>query len=93
MSVCISILSLGLVLIDKLSETYKVVQLFFNEAEDRTDVQVLSLGNNVWRRIQSFPVALVPFNTNHGVNDGAYLNGCLNWLALRNKLFYVGVSG
>jgi len=48
---------------DKLSETYKVVQLFFNEDEERTDVQVLSLGDNVWRPIQSFPMVLVPFNT------------------------------
>jgi len=78
---------------DELSETYKVVQLFLYEDEERTDVQVLSLSDNVWRPIQSFPVALVPFQTNPCVNDGVYLNGCLNWLALRRKLCYVGVSG
>ncbi|XP_058741585.1 F-box/kelch-repeat protein At3g23880-like [Vicia villosa] len=49
----------------------------------RTEVRVFSVGDNVWRDIQDFPVGplrlTLPFE-NHGV----YLNGNLSWLALRN---------
>ncbi|CAL5191999.1 unnamed protein product [Lathyrus oleraceus] len=69
---------------DNLSETYKIVLSILDEAANRTNVRVLSVGDNNWRAIQSFPAVSLPFRySNPGVNDGVYLNGSLNWLALR----------
>jgi len=48
------------------------------------EVKVFSLGDNVWRYIQDFPV--VPFcNRCMSVNVGVYVSGTLNWLAIRNQ--------
>jgi hypothetical protein len=40
---------------DNLSETYKIVLSILDEAANRTNVRVLSVGDNNWRAIQSFP--------------------------------------
>ncbi|WJX76255.1 hypothetical protein P8452_59695 [Trifolium repens] len=79
---------------DELSETYKVVLLVLDEAGNRTNVQILSLGDDEWRTIQSFPAVPLPFRySNPGVNDVVYLNGSLNWLALRDSFRSIGAYG
>ncbi|XP_058736935.1 F-box/kelch-repeat protein At3g23880-like [Vicia villosa] len=79
---------------DNSSETYKIVLSILDEAANRTNVRVLTVGDNVWRSIQSFPAVSLPFRyTNPGVNDGVYLNGSLNWLALRHSFLSDGAHG
>lgn len=79
---------------DVSSDTYKVVLLISDEARNRSNVLVMSLGNNLWRPIQRFPAVPLPFRySDPGVNDGVYLNGSLNWLALRDSFHSNGVYG
>ncbi|GAU45635.1 hypothetical protein TSUD_175480 [Trifolium subterraneum] len=72
---------------DNLTDTYKVVAFSVNK------VKVFSFSDNVWRDIQSFTV--VPFdihprqlNCHQYNNDGVYVSGAINWLAIRNKIEY-----
>ncbi|XP_058725745.1 F-box/kelch-repeat protein At3g23880-like [Vicia villosa] len=61
---------------DNLTHKYKVVAFRPNK------VAVLTLGDNVWKSIQSFPT--YPYNyTSIHTNTGVYLNNSLNWFALR----------
>jgi F-box interacting protein len=69
------------------NDIYKVVAFSINK------VKVFSLGDNVWRNIQSFPV--VPFDLGPSglrchpfLNDGVYVSGTINWLAIRNTTKY-----
>ncbi|KEH22643.1 F-box/kelch-repeat protein At3g23880 [Medicago truncatula] len=69
------------------TKTYKVV------AYSEYNVKILTLGDNVWRNIRSFPV--VPFhvvppngNCHPFVNNGVYVSGTINWLAIRNTTEY-----
>jgi F-box interacting protein len=55
---------------DDSTDTYKVVAL--------QEGKVFSLGDNVWKNIQSFPV-----NYKH-LNKGVHLSGSINWLTLHN---------
>ncbi|OIV98335.1 hypothetical protein TanjilG_16662 [Lupinus angustifolius] len=68
---------------DKSSDTYKVVAVLCNrnamEDSERTQVKVYNMGDQCWRDIQTFPA----FPTNFR-NGGRFLNGTLNWLAIRN---------
>ncbi|XP_058725744.1 F-box/kelch-repeat protein At3g23880-like [Vicia villosa] len=57
---------------DNLTDKYKVVAFRPNK------VRVLTLGDNVWRNIQSFPT--YPY---HYTNVCVYLSNSLNWFALR----------
>ncbi|AES79109.2 putative F-box domain, galactose oxidase/kelch, beta-propeller, F-box associated interaction [Medicago truncatula] len=64
---------------------YKIVAFY----EKINEVRVFNFGDNVWRHIQSFPVA--PFmdistcpHTHLGINAGVYVSGTVNWLAIRN---------
>ncbi|XP_058739597.1 F-box/kelch-repeat protein At3g23880-like [Vicia villosa] len=66
---------------DKSTDTYKVV------AFSPREVNIFSFRDNVWRNIQCFPV--VPYyrvdlvrHTFQRVNEGVYLNGTINWLAV-----------
>jgi hypothetical protein len=65
--------------------------LMLNEAENRTHVQVLSVGvgegDNVWKTIPDFPAVPLPYRYNrHGGSIyGVYLNGRLNWLAIQDR--------
>ncbi|KEH23644.1 putative F-box domain-containing protein [Medicago truncatula] len=71
---------------DNSSETYKVVMLGLDNVQNITSAQVLNLRDDVWKPIQNFPAVLLPFwHTHPGVNDGVYLNGTFNWLALRSE--------
>ncbi|KAK7338945.1 hypothetical protein VNO77_19579 [Canavalia gladiata] len=70
---------------DNLTGTYKVVvaEFFIDDPEIPLEsmVRVYSTGGKGWRDIESFPVVPVhPLRI--GLNDGAYLNGTLNWLAV-----------
>ncbi|RHN60503.1 hypothetical protein MtrunA17_Chr4g0026551 [Medicago truncatula] len=56
---------------DNSSQTYKVVMLLLDEAENRTRARVLNLRDNVWKPIQIFPAVLLYFSdSDPGVNDG-----------------------
>ncbi|CAL5191992.1 unnamed protein product [Lathyrus oleraceus] len=78
---------------DSLTDNYKVVAVRLvgdgeigdgvSETQLRTEVRVFSLRDNVWRDIQGFPVGPLRL-TLPSENHGVYLNGSLNWLALRN---------
>ncbi|XP_058725756.1 F-box/kelch-repeat protein At3g23880-like [Vicia villosa] len=72
---------------DNLTSKYKVVAFRPNE------VRVFTLGDYVWRNIQTFPV--YPYSTRNHVNGGVYLNNIsspyynsLNWFAHRNNITY-----
>jgi len=71
---------------DNSSETYKVVMLMLDVVENRTHVQVLSVADNVWKTIPNFPAVPLPNRyTGQGGSDGVYLNGRLNWLAIKDR--------
>ncbi|CAI8613205.1 unnamed protein product [Vicia faba] len=63
---------------DDLKDNYKVVAYSCNRYEFLSEVRVLSLGDDVWRNVESFPV--VPLLPNY-----VYLSGTLNWLAIQNE--------
>ncbi|XP_058759040.1 F-box/kelch-repeat protein At3g23880-like [Vicia villosa] len=72
---------------DNLTDTYKVVAFSANQ------VKVFGLGDSVWRNIESFP--FVPFDVESTqphchpfVNEGVYVSGTINWLAIRNVIDY-----
>ncbi|XP_058756184.1 F-box/kelch-repeat protein At3g23880-like [Vicia villosa] len=66
---------------DNLTDKYKVVAIRPNE------VRVLTLSDNVWRNIQSFPTNPYKYSWDHE-NVGVYLNNSLNWFALRDTHLY-----
>ncbi|CAK8571741.1 unnamed protein product [Lathyrus sativus] len=63
------------------SDSYKVVAVSCYESDGsyKTQVKVLTLGTNAWRRIQDFPSG-VPFD-----DSGKFLSGTVNWLASRDS--------
>ncbi|CAK8541083.1 unnamed protein product [Lathyrus sativus] len=81
---------------DTLNEIYKVVAFhveldvkrrktnMVKFCNARSMVKVFSMGNDSWRNIQSFPA--LPFYrfNNNSINNGVYLSGTMNWLALRD---------
>lgn len=70
---------------DNSSETYMVVMLMLDEAQNITHVRVLSVGDNVWKTIPNFPA--VPLRYIYGCRYecyGVYLNGRLNCLAIQD---------
>ncbi|XP_058738959.1 F-box/kelch-repeat protein At3g06240-like [Vicia villosa] len=75
---------------DNSTNSYKIVMLTFHSEKLKiVEARVFSLRDNVWREIQNFPA--VPFQLirfRHQVNEGVYLNGTLNWLAI----FYFKVT-
>ncbi|CAL5191602.1 unnamed protein product [Lathyrus oleraceus] len=81
---------------DTLNEIYKVVAFhveldvkrrktsMVKFCDARTMVKVFSMGDDSWRNIESFPaLPLYRFN-NNSINNGVYLSGTMNWLALRD---------
>lgn len=79
---------------DNSTNSYKVVMLKFHSDKLMiVEAKVFSVADNVWREIQNFPA--VPFQMiefRHQVNNGVYLNGTLNWLAIFDfKVTYVEV--
>ncbi|RHN46975.1 putative F-box domain-containing protein [Medicago truncatula] len=68
--------------------TYKIVASYYNLDGQHTS-RILSIGDNVWRQIQSFPVVPLHFYLGgKAVHDSVYLSGTLNWLAIRNEFDY-----
>ncbi|CAL5191994.1 unnamed protein product [Lathyrus oleraceus] len=74
---------------DNSTDTYKVVAL--NTANNRREVTVLSLGENVWRTIQSFPVVPILLSSSDSrMYGGVYFSCTVNWLGTNprnDKLF------
>ncbi|XP_058734435.1 F-box/kelch-repeat protein At3g23880-like [Vicia villosa] len=64
--------------------TFKVVASCYTRDEYTSEVKVLTVGDNVWRNIESFPV--VPFGINHRQDDCVFLNSSLNWLAIHKDI-------
>ena len=62
---------------DRFADSYKVVAIFCYECDGRyeTQVKVLMLGTDLWRRIQEFPFG-VPFDESR-----KFVSGTVNWLA------------
>jgi F-box interacting protein len=61
---------------DNSTGTYKIVAF----CRSHKEVKVLSIGDNVWRNIQSFPDVYLIIS-----HSGVYANGSLNWLTIRNQ--------
>jgi len=75
--------------------TYKIVASCYYHRQLTSDVRILSLGDNVWREIQSFPVVPLHFyfggkkdENEKEVSGGVYLSSTLNWLAIHNHFDY-----
>ncbi|XP_027352711.1 F-box/kelch-repeat protein At3g23880-like [Abrus precatorius] len=69
---------------DRFTDSYKVVAIFCYECDSggafyETQVKVLTLGTDAWRRIQEFPPG-VPFD-----ESGKFVSGTINWLASTNS--------
>ncbi|KAL5057278.1 hypothetical protein RYX36_028882 [Vicia faba] len=67
---------------DDSKKTYKVVAYHIQSCT-KSEVKVFSLGGNVWRNIQSFPV--VPLNWTYYETcpyNGVHLSNTINWLAI-----------
>ncbi|XP_045797857.1 F-box/kelch-repeat protein At3g23880-like [Trifolium pratense] len=72
---------------DNSTDTYKVVWLNFDKdncynynRSIRTTVKVFTLGDNVWRDIDCFPVVLVDYPDCLVQHDGVYFSDAINWL-------------
>jgi hypothetical protein len=52
----------------------------------RSIVRILTVGNNVWRDIESFPVVPLNIQWDHNCywHNGVYFSDTLNWLAIHN---------
>ncbi|AES61738.2 putative F-box domain-containing protein [Medicago truncatula] len=72
---------------DNSTETFKVVaSRYLGVGEElTTDVRVFSLGDNVWRNIESFPVVPLYCDVEQFHHTGVFLNGTLNWLAIQDE--------
>ncbi|XP_004494051.1 F-box/kelch-repeat protein At3g23880-like [Cicer arietinum] len=68
---------------DNSTDTYKVLA---TDTYLTGTVRILTLGDNVWRDIESFPV--VPLKRMYRKNRGVYLGGTVNWLAMDNDFPY-----
>jgi len=51
-----------------------------------SEVRVFSLGDDVWRNIESFPVVPLDLNFEQFNHTGVFFNGTLNWLAVHNEI-------
>lgn len=73
------------------TDTYKVVAFCPNE------VKIFSFGDNVWKSIQCFPIiplyhVVVVRYQHQRVNEGVYLSGTINWLAIFNCEYMVDID-
>jgi F-box interacting protein len=66
--------------------TFKVVAARYSHDQLTTDVRVFSLGDNVWRNIESFPVVPIGLTYEESRHIDVFLNGTLNWLAIHNDI-------
>ncbi|MED6221882.1 hypothetical protein PIB30_059109 [Stylosanthes scabra] len=72
---------------DYKTEAYKVVALIANwlaeEDSKKARMKVFTIGDSCWRDMGIFPALPIAGTPTHK-NDGVYINGTLNWLALCN---------
>ncbi|XP_058739930.1 F-box/kelch-repeat protein At3g23880-like [Vicia villosa] len=76
---------------DNSTDTYKVVASRYSGREQGSDVRILSMGDNVWRDIESFPVVPLHFGADSELSDdncGVYFKNSINLLAIKNKLWF-----
>ncbi|KAI5428567.1 F-box/kelch-repeat protein At3g23880 [Lathyrus oleraceus] len=74
---------------DDSTGTYKAVASRYNKRELRSNVRILSLGDDVWRDIGSFPVDPMYLNSAYQTSDvGVYFKSTINWLAIQNHFWY-----
>ncbi|RYR20658.1 hypothetical protein Ahy_B03g065855 [Arachis hypogaea] len=66
---------------DESSDGYKVAAVYINYTDNswETTVEVYRFGSSSWRNIDSFPAFPIAIE-----EDGMYVGGTLNWLALQN---------
>lgn len=62
----------------------------YNKRELKSNVKILRLGDSVWRDIGSFPVDPLHLDSISEKENGVYLKSTFNWLAIQNKLWYIG---
>ena len=76
---------------DNSTGTFKVVaSRYIDDNHLTSEVRVFSLGDNVWRNIESFPVVPLNLNFEKFNHTGVFLNGTLNWLAIHNDIPITG---
>ena len=80
---------------DDATNTYKVVAFRYNpQHQFKSEVKIVSLPDNVWRDIESFPVVPLHLDSvhlddsKHCMYGGVYLSGSFNWLAIHNHFHY-----
>ncbi|XP_058739927.1 F-box/kelch-repeat protein At3g23880-like [Vicia villosa] len=72
---------------DNSSGTYKVMASCYFRHQQRSNVKILSLGDNVWRDFESFPVEPIDADYACGTDyDDVYFKSTITWLGIRNKL-------
>ncbi|XP_050912078.1 F-box/kelch-repeat protein At3g23880 [Lathyrus oleraceus] len=70
---------------DNSTDTYKIFASTYITRELRSDVRILSLSDDVWRDIQTFPVD--PLSS---CETGVSFKSTINWLAIHNTVWYSG---
>ncbi|XP_058754618.1 F-box/kelch-repeat protein At3g23880-like [Vicia villosa] len=74
---------------DNSTGTYNVMASCYFRHQQRSNVKILSFGDNIWREIQSFPVEPMHADDACGTDyDDLYFKSTITWLGIRNKLSY-----
>ncbi|XP_058732568.1 uncharacterized protein LOC131604095 [Vicia villosa] len=70
--------------------TFKVVAYRFIHGRYTSEVKVFTIGDNVWKNIDSFPIVPIAFEFRHwrsNCSDGCvFLKSSLNWLAIHKDI-------
>jgi F-box interacting protein len=71
---------------DNSTSKYKVVAFRYIPKKQKSNVRILSFGDNVWRDIEGLPAVPIHLHLEdeHAAIGGVYLSGSLNWLAIHN---------
>ncbi|GAU14944.1 hypothetical protein TSUD_47380 [Trifolium subterraneum] len=72
---------------DNSTGKYKMVAFRYIREQQKSNVRIISFGDNVWRDIESLPAVPVHLHLKyheHAAIGGVYLSGSLNWLAIHN---------
>jgi len=71
---------------DDSTGTFKVVASRYIHDRLTSEVRVFSLGDNVWRNIESLPVVHLDLDCEGFWHTNVFLNSTLNWLAIYNDI-------
>ncbi|KEH28793.1 putative F-box domain-containing protein [Medicago truncatula] len=71
---------------DDSTDTFKVVASRYIRDRLTSEVRVFSLGDNVWRNIESFPVVHLNLYYEGFEHTDVFLNSTFNWLAIYNDI-------